>query len=63
MRSCGVMMHIGARSRVPTLTTAIIDMMNTGNTKALQTIIESAADPRDFVQEPEKLEKVLARLI
>jgi hypothetical protein len=56
------MMNVGAGSRVPTLTAAIIDTMNTGNTKALQTIIERAADPRDFVQEPDKLEKVLAHL-
>ncbi|MGE0565869.1 MAG: abortive infection family protein [Pseudolabrys sp.] len=62
MRSCGVMMSVGAGSRVPTLVSAIIRAVNEGNDEALTTIIERAADPRDFVQEPEKLEKVLRHL-
>lgn len=36
--------------------------MTTGNAKALKTIIERAADPRDFIAQPEKLGKVLAHL-
>ena len=62
MRSCGVMMTVGSGSRVPTLAAAIIQTMNDRNNEALQAIIERAADPRDFVQEPEKLEKVLGYL-
>ena len=62
MRSCGVMMSVGAASRVPALVSAIIRTVNEGNDQALKTIIERAADPRDFVQEPEKLEKVLRHL-
>jgi len=62
MRSCGVMMSVGSGSRVPTLVAAIIQTVNDGNVDVLKTIIERAADPRDFVQEPEKLEKVLGHL-
>jgi len=62
MRSCGVMMSVGSSSRVPTLVSAIVETVNEGNEKALTTIIERAADPRDFIQEPEKLEKVLQHL-
>jgi hypothetical protein len=62
MRSCGVMMSVGSGSRVPTLVQAIIQTMNDENHEALKTIIERAADPRDFVHEPRKLEKVLEYL-
>ena len=62
MRSCGVMMSVGANSRVPTLVSSIVRTVNEGNDPALKKIIERAADPRDFVQEPEKLEKVLRHL-
>jgi hypothetical protein len=59
MRSCGVMMSVGSGSRVPTLIDAIIRTASSGDTERLKTIIERAADPRDFVQEPEKLRRVL----
>ncbi|MFL5280289.1 MAG: hypothetical protein ACJ8AW_04660, partial [Rhodopila sp.] len=62
MRSCGVMMHVGSGSRLPTLTNAIIETMNIGNVKSLKAIIERAADPRDFIEQPEKLARVLAHL-
>src|SRR5262245_14270062 len=62
MRSCGIMMSVGSASRVPTLVGAIIETVNNGNVEALRTIIERAADPRDFIQEPERLEKVLRYL-
>ena len=62
MRGCGIMMNIGSASRVPTLVTAITDTVNSGNAEALRTIIERAADPRDFIQDPEKFEKVLGYL-
>lgn len=62
MRSCGVMMSVGSGSRVPTLVDAIIRTVSNGEYDQLKTIIERAADPRDFIQEPEKLQKVLDRL-
>jgi len=62
MRSCGVIMSVGSGSRVPTLVAAIIQTLNDGKVDVLKIIIERAADPRDFVQEPERLEQVLGYL-
>src|SRR4051812_1222061 len=62
MRSCGVMMQIGSGLRVPTLTAAVTETMNAGDTKALRAIIERAADPRDYIGQPEKHMNVLAHL-
>ena len=62
MRSCGVMMSVGSGSRVPTLVDAIIRTASSGDADRLKTIIERAADPRDFVQEPERLQQVLDHL-
>ena len=59
MRSCGVMMNIGTGSRVPTLTAAIIRAVQEGNREVVQAIIERAADPKDFINQPEKLQNVL----
>lgn len=47
-------MQIGSGSRVSSLVAAIVEIMNVGNDKALTAIIEKAADPRDFIEEPEK---------
>jgi hypothetical protein len=62
MRSCGVIMQVGSGSRVPALVSTIIGTMNAGNSQALKTIIERAADPRDFVGQDDKLKSVLSYL-
>jgi hypothetical protein len=62
MRNCGVLMSIGSKSRVPTLTATILQTMEDGNVTALKTIIERSADPRDFITKPEKLLVVLSHL-
>ena len=62
MRTCGVMMSVGNSSRVPTLVSAIIETMNKGDATVLMRIIEHAADPRDFITAPEKLEQVISYL-
>jgi hypothetical protein len=62
MRSCGVIMQVGSGSRVPALVSAIIGAMNGGNSQALKTIIERAADPRDFIGQDGKLKSVLSYL-
>ena len=62
MRACGVMMTIGSGSRVPTLTDALIGVMQRDEPETLRNIIERAADPRDFVHEPEKLLQVIKYL-
>lgn len=62
MRQCGVTMSVGSGSRIPTLTEAIIKTVESGNEDALKQIIEHAADPRDFIAAPEKLDAVLRHL-
>ena len=62
MRSCGVMMTVGAGSRLPTLSEAIIGVVQRQETGTLQKIIERAADPRDFMGSPEKLPLVISYL-
>lgn len=62
MRRCGVMMSVGSSSRLPTLTAAIIQTMQEGNAEAIRAIVENAADPRDFISEPETLKTVIGHL-
>jgi hypothetical protein len=62
MRNCGVLMSIGSGSRLPTLSDAIRGVMQRGEHHTMRTIIESAADPRDFVTEPDKLTKLIEHL-
>jgi len=62
MRTCGVMMSIGTQSRYPTLVNALMNTVRQGDPEVIKTIIERAADPRDFVQVPEKLADVVAYL-
>ncbi len=59
MRKCGVTMSVGSGSRLPALTVAIMQTMEEGPADNLKNIVESAADPRDFIHQPEKLETVL----
>jgi hypothetical protein len=67
MRGCNVSMHVGSGSRVPTLIAALESASVQGNQKILRTIVERAADPRGFLDAPEKLTVVIdymnARLI
>ena len=62
LRSCGVEFSVGSQSRYPALVAALIDTMQQGNDAVLKTIIERAADPRDFAEQPEKLSVVLEYL-
>ena len=65
MRSCGASVNITGGigvSRLPALTHAITGVQERGEEPVLKTIIERAADPRDFVTQPEKLEQVLSHL-
>ena len=62
MRMCGASLTIAGSSRLPALTQAIIGVQERGEEVVLKTIIERAADPRDFVAEPEKLQQVLGYL-
>lgn len=62
MRMCGASLTIAGTSRLPALTQAIIGVQERDEESVLKTIIERAADPRDFAAEPEKLEQVLEYL-
>ena len=62
MRMCGASLTIAGTSRLPALTQAIIGLQGRGEESVLKTIIERAADPRDFAAEPEKLAQVLEYL-
>jgi hypothetical protein len=62
MRQCGVTMNVGSLSRLPTLTAAIMQTMEEGHSEKLKDIVEKAADPRDFIDQPEKLERVISYL-
>lgn len=64
MRSCNVDFHIGSSSRVPTLSGALIEINNLESDqydteKVLTKIIETAADPRDFLDDPQRHAAVL----
>ena len=55
-------MQIGGGSRVPTLIDALIAVNGQGDQKKLRTIIERAADPRDFIGDEDRLEAVIKYL-
>lgn len=60
MRSCNVDLRVGNSSRYPALTECLIQVARGPDAqRLLPRIIESAADPRDFVNEPEKHGAVL----
>jgi hypothetical protein len=60
MRSCNVDLRVGNSSRYPALTECLIQVARGPEAhRLLPRIIESAADPRDFVNEPEKHGAVL----
>jgi hypothetical protein len=60
MRSCNVSLRIGSRSRYPALIECLTEVLRGPDAQELlPRIIERAADPRDFVTEPEKHKAVL----
>ncbi|WP_147290870.1 hypothetical protein [Roseomonas gilardii] len=62
MRDCGVLLTIGSGSRLPALSEALFEVLRRGDVNTMRTIIEKAADPRDFVTEPEKVPQVIGYL-
>ena len=52
----------GGGSRMPTLVSALIALNEEGAQDKLKNVIERAADPRDFLSEPEKFNAVLEYL-
>jgi len=62
MRGCNVPMTVGASSRLPTLVEALERANSAGDQVILRNIIERAADPRDFLADPERLDGVIAYL-
>ena len=59
MRGCNVAMSIGNGSRLPTLVEALERANRGGDQTVLKNIIERAADPRDFLAAPDKLQTVI----
>lgn len=62
MRGCGVEFRLGQGSRLPTLTDALLTLNELHEGEKLQTILENAASPADFVRAPDKLTAVLEYL-
>ena len=62
MRDCGVLITIGSGSRLPALSEALLTVLRNGDANTMRTIIEKAADPRDFVTEPQKVPQVISYL-
>ncbi|MDE5465970.1 abortive infection family protein [Bradyrhizobium sp. CSS354] len=62
MRSCNVAMSVGGSSRLPALVEALERANRTGDQTILRNIIERAADPRDFLSDPGRLDAVIAYL-
>ena len=62
MRDCGVTMNVGSGSRLPALSEALQGVLRRGDSNVMRTIIEKAADPRDFVRQPEKVPQVIGYL-
>ncbi len=62
MRGCNVSLTIGNGSRLPSLIEALERANRSGDQDVLRSIAEHAADPRDFLDQPDKLNSVLAYL-
>lgn len=62
MRGCGVRMSIGSQSRMPTLAAAIEGVMDAGDVDTLRRILEAAANPADFIGDPDKAASVIEHL-
>lgn len=59
MRGCNVAMSVGSGSRLPTLVEALERANRQGDQTILRNIVERAADPRDFLSDPERHEAVI----
>lgn len=59
MRGCNVGMSVGGGSRLPTLVEALERANRLGDQTILRNIIERAADPRDFLSDPARLQVVV----
>jgi hypothetical protein len=59
MRGCNVAMRVGNGSRLPALVDALERANLSGDQTVLKNIIERAADPRDFVSDPDRLQAVI----
>jgi hypothetical protein len=59
MRGCNVAMSVGGGSRLPTLVEALERANRGGDQTILKNIIERAADPRDFISDPDRLQAVI----
>jgi hypothetical protein len=59
MRGCNVAMSVGSGSRLPALIEALERANRSGDQTVLKNIIERAADPRDFLSDPDRLQAVI----
>jgi hypothetical protein len=59
MRSCNVDLQVGSNSRLPALTECLIAVARGEDAQTLLPRIIEAADPRDFLDAPEKLTSVI----
>lgn len=59
MRGCNVSMSVGTGSRLPTLVEALERANREGNQTILRSIVERAADPRDFLDDPDRHRAVI----
>lgn len=62
MRGCNVSMRVGNGSRLPTLIDALVEANRSEHQTVLRSIVEHAADPRDFLDEPDKQQAVVEYL-
>jgi len=59
MRGCNVSMSVGGGSRLPTLVEALERANREGDQTILKNIVERAADPRDFLSDPDRHQMVI----
>ena len=59
MRGCNVSMSVGSGSRMPALVEALERAGREGDQTILKTIVQRAADLRDFLDDPEKAQTVV----
>jgi hypothetical protein len=62
MRGCNVAMRVGNGSRMPALIETLERANLSGDQTVLRNIIERAADPRDFLSAPDRLQAVIDHL-
>jgi hypothetical protein len=59
MRGCNMAMTVGNGSRLPALVDALERANRSGDQTILRNIVERAADPRDFLSDPDRLQAVV----